>query len=344
MRIMGLDIGGANTDCCIYNINDDKCELIKTNKEYLPMWNNKEELESCLERFKKYEKLDVVIVTTTAELSDGYKSKEEGIHDITKKVMNVFNEEDIFFVTFNGLKDYEYVKENPLDMAAANWIATSHLIANIKKDCIFMDMGTTTTDIIPIKDSHEIAEGHSDLERLCSGELVYSGMLRTNIATIVNQIPVKNTFASVSSELFTITADLYRILNDITEEEYICDTPDNKAKDILSCKRRLSRLVCAQLDDFDDKEILEIAKYVKNEQVEQISKSLEKVVIKTGIEDVIITNYANATICKLAAEKLGLNVVMLEDYFTKDTINISPTVGAIQMYLDEKYTSKESIL
>jgi hypothetical protein len=35
---------------------------------------------------------------------------------------------------------------------------------------------------------------------------------------------------------------------------------------------------------------------------------------------------------------------MLEDYFTKDTINISPTVGAIQMYLDEKYTSKESIL
>ena len=344
MKIMGLDIGGANTDCCIYNITNNQCELIKTKKEYLPMWNKKDELEDCLERFKEYEKLDVVIVTTTAELSDGYKSKVEGIMDITQKVMNVFDDEEIFFVTFHGLKDYEYVKEHPLDMAAANWIATSHLIANIKEDCIFMDMGTTTTDIIPIRDSHEIAEGHSDLERLCSGELVYTGMLRTNIATIVNQIPVRDTFAGVSSELFTISADVYRILNEITEEEYLCDTPDNKSKDIISCKRRLLRLICAEMDDFDDEEIVEIAKYIKNEQVTQISKSLVKVVFKTGIEDVIITNYAKAPICKMAAEKLGLNVVMLEDYFTKDTINISPTVGAVQMYLDEKQPCRKSII
>ena len=342
MKIMGLDIGGANTDCCIYDISKDACKLVKSKKVYLPMWSRKEELEACLEEFKE-EMLDVVVVTTTAELSDGYTSKEEGINDISCKVMNVFKDSKVYFVTFKGLKSYEYVKKNPLDMAAANWIATSNLVAKIKDECIFMDMGTTTTDIIPIRNSHETASGHSDLERLCSGELVYTGMLRTNIATFVDKVPVREEHANVSSELFTITADVYRILGYITEEEYTCDSPDNRKKDVTSCKRRLLRLICAQLEDFNDEEVLEIAHFVEDKQIEEISQNLHKIVTATGIQDIVITNYAKAPICKTAAEKLGLNTILLDDYFTNDTLNISPTVGAVQMYLNEKYSDEEDV-
>ena len=80
-----------------------------------------------------------------------------------------------------------------------------------------MDMGTTTTDIIPIINKQNIAK-HTDVERLGSGELVYTGMLRTNIATIVHSIPIYNIDTSVSSELFTITADVHRILGNITKK------------------------------------------------------------------------------------------------------------------------------
>ncbi|RAP54122.1 MAG: hypothetical protein BZ137_03950 [Methanosphaera sp. rholeuAM130] len=335
LTIMGLDIGGANTDCCIYQINDDEITLLKSTKQYLPMWEKKDELEDCLKDFKKEFHVDAVIATTTAELSDGYKSKKEGIYDITSKVTKVFNDSTVKFVTFNGLKDYDYVKNHPLEAAAANWIATSHLISKINGNCIFMDMGTTTTDIIPIKNAKETSIGHSDLERLCSGELVYTGMLRTNVATITHKIPVRNKTATVSSELFATTADVHLILKNITRNEYTCTTSDREDKSATSCKRRLSRVVCADLDMLNDEEIVNIARFVEKKQIEQITEALEKVHSHHKLEDVVITNYANADICKKAAERLGLNVTSLNDYLNDDSLNVSPTLGCVQMYLDE---------
>ncbi len=335
LTIMGLDIGGANTDCSIYQLKDGNAELLTSKKEYLPMWQKKDHLEDCLTKFKEDYHVDVVVATTTAELSDGYKSKREGILDITKKVMNIFEGQTVKFVTFQGLKDYEYVTNNPLEMAAANWIATTQLISKIKDNCIFMDMGTTTTDIIPIKNRKEAATGHSDLERLCSGELVYTGMLRTNVATITHEIPVNNNVATVSSELFATTADVHLILNNITRNEYTCPTSDDEDKIPTSCKRRLARVVCADLDMLDDDEIKSIAEYVEKMQIRQIENALKKVCRANDVEDVVITNYANADICKKAADNLKLNVGSLNDYLEGDFLNVSPTLGCVQMYIDE---------
>ena len=344
LTIMGLDIGGANTDCCICKITEDGFEIINSIKEYLPMWQKKDQLEDCLERFKKDYSIDVVVATTTAELSDGYKSKKEGILDITNKVMDVYKDSTVRFVTFDLLKDYEYVQKNPLTMAAANWIATAHLISKINENCIFMDMGTTTTDIIPIRNSKVVSSGYTDLERLCSGELAYTGMLRTNVATITHHVPVNDTMATVSSELFTTTADVHRILGNITENEYTCSTSDNEDKSIISCKRRLARLICADLDMLSDEEIMKIAGYVEKKQIKQVKEGLKKVYEHNRLDDVVITNYANASICPKAAESLGLNVQLLNDYLDDDTINVSPTLGCIQMYVDEYLDKGISLL
>lgn len=333
MKIMGLDIGGANTDYIIYNINQTY-EVIESDKTYLPMWKEQQKLEDLLKKIENQYNLDVIIVTTTAELADGYQTKKEGIYDITQKVMNIFGNKTVKFVSFDGLKDIKEVKEDPLSIAAANWIATTCLISKIKENTIFMDMGTTTTDIIPVKNSHEVARGHSDLERLCNGELVYTGALRTNVATIVNSIPFKNKECPVSSEYFTITADVYSILNKINIKDYTCPTPDNNSKDVLSCKRRLARLLCSDMDFLSDDEITEIADYVYHEQIKQIEKGLRQVVNESRLDNVIITTYSNLDCCKKAAQNLNLNIELLTDYISLDEVNISPTVGAVQLYLD----------
>ena len=342
--IMGLDIGGANTDCCIYKITDNQAILIESIKQYLPMWEKKDELTKCLEGFKKRYPITVVITTTTAELADGYKSKKEGIFDITGKVMEVFDDCIVKFVTVNNLKDYEYVIENPLEAAAANWIATAHLISKINDTCIFIDMGTTTTDIIPIKNRCEIAQGHNDLERLCSGELVYTGMFRSNVATIVHEIPIDNHIATVSSELFANTADVHHILGNISQSDYTCSTSDNEDKSIISCKRRLARVVCADLDMLSDEKIIDIARYVEKQQINLIKNGLNKVYSKTKIDEIIITNYADANICTKAAAELGLKHTKLNDFIEADTINVSPTIGCVQMYIDEFLDEKINLI
>ncbi len=342
MKFMGLDIGGANTDCIIIEV-DDEFNILSTKKykQYLPFWKDYDKLPECLMKLSENDRdIDVICVSITAELADCYLTKKEGVLDISQKVVNTFKDKIIKFVTFEGLKDYKYVKENPLSAAAANWIGTVNTIKYIKNDCIFMDMGTTTTDIIPIKNRKEITTGYSDTERLGSGELVYTGLLRTNLACIVNEVPINNIPTKVSSELFTITADIHRILGHITEDEYTCDTPDGKAKDIISCKSRLSRLVCADIETLSDEQLEQMACYIYEKQVDQVTEALKKVVKKTGIETIIISDIGYGNICQRAAQKLNLDIINLSDYLSQETTSIITTIGAIQMYI-EKYISSE---
>lgn len=347
MKIMGLDIGGANTDCAIIELNDENNQIksIKKSKKYLPMWIKNDKLNECLQDLSKedIDSIDIICVSMTAELSDAYETKIEGVLDISKKVHDTFSDKIIKFVTFEGLKTYEEIQENPLIAAAANWIGTANAIKHIKNNCIFMDMGTTTTDIIPLINKENVAK-HTDVERLGSGELVYTGMLRTNLATIVHEIPINNINTTVSSELFTITADIHRILGHITQEEYTCDTPDKKGKDIVSCKRRLCRLVCADLDSLSDDTIEDMANYIYEKQIYQVTKGLIKVVEKTGLDTVVISDFGHGNICKKAAKQLGLNIINIENHMSKEATSIITAIGAIQMYVEETISSDFRVL
>lgn len=332
MIMAGFDIGGANTDCSIIEVKDNKIVNTKSSFKYLPMWKEKDNLGKCLKELVKDEKFDAVSVSMTAELVDGYETKKEGVMDVATKVINTFKDVPVGFVTFNGIKDYDELKKNPLDAAAANWIGTTSLIKFIKDDCIFIDMGSTTTDIIPIINGKECAEGHTDLERLCTGELVYTGMLRTNVATIVNELPIHGYYATVSSELFAITADVHTILGNIKDYDYSCQTVDGNNKDKTSCMRRISRVVCADLETVTEKEIQKIAEYIYKSQIEQVKNGLLKVVNRTNIHTVITTGLGMNSVCYSAAKNMDLQVINMEDYFSIEDCVVAPAIGAAYMF------------
>lgn len=337
MKIMGLDIGGANIDCAVVEIYENTAKIVETKRKYLPMWIENDKLSDNLKTIsKEISEVEIVCVSMTAELADSYLSKIDGVNDVINKVLKVYSDKKVYFVTVEGLKENNELKKNPIIVAAANWIGTVAVIKNIKESCIFMDIGSTTTDIIPIKNKKECALGHNDLERLSSGELVYTGMLRTNLATIVHEVPINNKNTRVSSELFSITGDIYRILNDITEEDYTCSTPDNQGTDLISCKRRLARLVCADLDLLNDDELYELAHYIKEKQICQIYDALSQVHSRTNINTVIVTSIGTGNLCEIAAKRLGLDVLSLENYLTKKASHVLTAIGAIQLYLDEK--------
>src|SRR6185503_8193489 len=73
----------------------------------------------------------------------------------------------------------DQARADPLRVAAANWAATAHLVAKTTPTCVLIDIGSTTTDIIPIIDGRVAVSGRTDPDRLASGELVYTGALRT---------------------------------------------------------------------------------------------------------------------------------------------------------------------
>ena len=222
--VLGYDVGGANTKAAVITTKDGKIEDIKEAIEYFPIWKEPEKLVNILLALKKRlgtNRLDALGVTMTAELSDAFATKREGVHKILNCIKEAFPNETVYVLTTNSeIVPFKLAEEQPLTVAAANWAATGWLVANVVKDCVVVDVGSTSASIIPIVNGQVAAKGKTDLEKLICGELVYTGSLRTNVATIVHSVPVKMGIAGVASELFALSADVHLVLGNITEKQY----------------------------------------------------------------------------------------------------------------------------
>ena len=338
MKIAGFDIGGANTDLAIIDFEDGEIKNIEVDFAYLPMWSNNNDLSQVLveliENICPVSDIDAVGISMTAELVDAYDTKKDGVLDVVKKCEDTFSC-PIAYVGVDGMLSKAEIEKTPLKAAAANWIATAQIATLISDNCIFIDTGSTTTDIIPIKDGVECAIGKSDFDRSATGELVYTGTLRTNLASFLDKVELNGKQYRVASELFAQTADVYMVLDLITEDDYVCDTFDGEGKSKLECARRIARVVCADLEMLSMDDIVEMSKFIHQKQVEQIADGLKQVVETQNLDLIVTTGLGKDILDKKAAELLGLNVKSMGDILTDEECVVAPAVGTAVMM--EKY-------
>lgn len=342
VNILGLDIGGANTKASFIQTQDATIKELNTLLEYFPVWKSgKEQLPRVLENLKKRLSnsivLDGVGVTITAELSDAYVTKKEGINHVLDCVVDVFGDVPIFVLDVEAnLSGVEEARKEPLKVASANWVATGWMISQVKRNCIVVDVGSTTTSIIPVVNGKIAAKGRTDLGKLQNGELVYSGSLRTNIATIVDAIPVRGNMTRVSSELFSQSGDVHLLLGNISEGAYNVETCDGRGKTRMEAAARLARVVCADTDMLSEQDIVEMAKFVYDKQIEQIAGGLkqvgERIKHKLPEKTVVVTGLGRKFLARKAAEKAGFaDIVDMKELLGDDAAVVSSSVGVALM-------------
>lgn len=328
--ILSFDIGGANTKAAV--IENQK--IICSSSYYFPFWKYKDGFENFLLKILKeniaINEVGAAGVTMTAELSDAFHNKKEGVSFILNCVENVFkkikNNIPIYVLSNDAkLITIDAAKKNPYSAASANWAATASYAAKKYKNGILVDIGSTTTDIIRVNDGKITNTGRTDIERLRSGELIYTGILRTNIAAIVNSVRIRNKKIPVSSEFFAATGDVYLILNKISEKGYTCETADGRDKNRNGCMARLVRVVCADTNELSGKEIVEMAEYIKEKQLVQIIKGIKKVKKNNKIENLIAAGIGSFLV-KEIGEQLRIPIIKL---------NINPA-GALGLMVEEK--------
>jgi len=342
VTVLGLDIGGANTKAALLITQNAATKELRTHLEYFPIWKDgKSQLPKVLEQLKEElansTGLDGIGVTITAELSDAYMTKKEGIYHVLDCVSQVFGEVPLFVLDVEAnLVSVKEAQREPLRVASANWAATGWITKQSIKNCIVIDVGSTTTSIIPIVNGKIAAKGRTDLEKLQNGELVYSGSLRTNVATIVNCIPVRDTMARVSSELFAQSGDVHLLLDNITKENYTVETSDGREKINREAAARLARVVCADTDMLTEQEIIDIAKYVYDKQIEQITCGLkqvsERIELQTQKKTVVVTGLGRDFLARKAAEKAGFETIVdMQELLGVDAAVVAPSVGVAFM-------------
>jgi probable H4MPT-linked C1 transfer pathway protein len=343
VNVVGLDIGGANTKISFIKAEDGNVKTVKVFCEYFPIWKRRiDELAPLLRNLRSKVAgsvgLDAVGVTMTAELSDAFQTKREGVNSILNSVEEAFRGVEILVLDVDAnLISCEDARSKPLRVASANWVATGWMVSKIFSNCIVIDVGSTSTSIIPIVNGRIVAEGKNDLEKLINGELVYTGTLRTNIAAIVNSVPVRGRFARVSSELFATSGDVHIVLGNIGVEDYTTDTADGRGRSRVEALARLARVVCADIEMLSEDEIVDIARYVYHKQVEQICDGLRQVYDRIkgltgpGIT-IVVTGLGRRVLAYKAAQEAGFkNIVDLGEILGPDVALASPCVGVALM-------------
>jgi (4-(4-[2-(gamma-L-glutamylamino)ethyl]phenoxymethyl)furan-2-yl)methanamine synthase len=305
--ILGLDIGGANTKAA--SSDGSLAESI-----YMPLWKNAPLIE-VLERYAELEP-EAVAVVITGELADCFSSKSEGIKSISTAVRKAFH----CPVHFWGVGGF-----GSKELAGANWSASAALLAREVGDSLFVDMGSTTTDIIPI--IGEPVAAHTDLQRLARGELVYMGMLRTNLGALLPSARIYGRSVPLSPELFAIAADIRLVLGEITAEGYTCDTPDGAEKNRDAALRRLARTVCADLDEIGERGALAIARQVRERQHNILLDALLRQTKKHNISRAVAAGIGEGIILE-AASFLGMECILLSEKYGRKISEIFPAYAA----------------
>jgi len=317
LNLVGWDIGGANIKAA--RLLWQAGEIVDSRVVVHPfeIWRKRENLPGMLEQIG--DELGIALtkamaVTMTAELSDTFRSKREGVLSILDTINQVFPNIPIYPLSLEGdFVPLSEARQHPLDFAASNWLASGLYVAHRHCDCILMDVGSTTTDIIPIREGRVICTGRTDMERLTSGELIFSGILRTNPNTIGGQVPINGRMCRVAAELFTLMADVYLWLGYISPESYTCPTADGRAKSRQASKERLARLVCADAEMLNKEQLFKLARYLFEKQLQQLIEALCQVLsrIDNGYQMPLAVAGAGAFLAAEAGTHLGITVLDL---------------------------------
>ncbi len=335
--LLGMDIGGVNIKCSSVPWSDvSQLGQAPSTKYFFPLWEKSTgELRNRLERIidehvaiarKRVDGAGIATIfpcaSITGELSDAFSSKREGIECITSSLSGALGaaqdrqpginiKRPRFVATDGTLKPLPDALANYRAVSAANWYATASWVGSFAPDCILIDCGSTTTDIIPIARGKPAPEGTTDIDRLRSGELVYTGVLRATIPSVAHVVPIRGEPVPVSFEKFALMADVHLILGNITMEQYDCGTADGRPNTIDASKKRLARVVCEDAVELGDDVIIEMARFLADAQVRMVQDGLERAVRRCGRAlPCVLTGLGETTLAMQAARQAGMTTIL----------------------------------
>jgi probable H4MPT-linked C1 transfer pathway protein len=271
---------------------------------------------------------DLHAVTMTAELSQVFRRKRDGVAFVLDAVAAAFPRADVrVFTTDGAFLTVEAARDAPLAVAAANWSATARVVARAAPTAVLVDIGTTTTDIIPLVDGVVRAAGWTDPDRLRTGELLYLGAVRTPVEAITHVVPLGSDDAGVSAEGFALAADVHLWRGTLEPSAYTAPPPDGRATTRDAAGERLARVVCADRELLDDAAIDRIADAVAAAQIRRTANAIGRVCARHPSVTIAIVTGVGDFIAAAAAEHVGLTVRRLADEWGRDAARAAPAAA-----------------
>ncbi len=307
VRWLALDIGGANLKA---SHKDGR-----STTEAFEVWRRPSELGKAIASLAATQPpFDRAAVTMTAELCDCYPTKAEGVLAILEAATQALGNRPLLIWGIDGrFHEPGVIRRRPLLAAAANWLALATAAARLAPENrgLLIDIGSTTTDIIPLDQGRAAVQGRTDTERLRTGELVYAGIRRTPLCALATELPYRQgPPTGLAAELFATTLDVYLTLGDLDPDPNDLATADGRGATIDAARDRLARMVGADRETFSGEDALELSRSAANCLFSRLAQAAHRVCEATiGRADVaVIAGSGEFLARRLAARVLGADL------------------------------------
>ncbi len=279
--LIALDIGGAHLKAALFASDGTLRDLIQ---EPCPLWLGLDRLNAALAVVRaRWGDPQRTVVTMTGELADLFDDRADGVRRIVAATQEALPRTALeIFAGPHGLIPIEAAPDHSDKVASANWYATA-LVAARAGDGVLLDIGSTTTDIIPLARGGPKHTGYTDGERLESGELVYTGAVRTPVMAVARTVPFAGRQRRLMAELFATMADAHRLTGALPEDADQHPTADGRDHSVLSSARRLLRMVGEDTGPTTIAAARQLAHCLAERQLRQIGDALDQVLSSTPV-------------------------------------------------------------
>jgi probable H4MPT-linked C1 transfer pathway protein len=282
--VLGWDIGGAHLKVAAV---DRSGKVIHVVQLPCPLWLGLDRLDAAISAaLANVPEAGTHAVTMTGELTDFFRNRAQGVKSIlTRLAKQVPVARTLVYAGPAGFLTPRAAARKTGAVASANWAASAQLVATLLPDALFVDIGSTTTDLVPIRGGVLRIRGFGDADRLACEELIYTGVVRTPIMALAERIPFDGQWIPAMAEYFATTADVYRLTGELPDGADQLPAADNGGKTVRDSARRLARMIGRDLESAPLAQWRQCARQLADLQLWQIRQACERVLSRTVAVD-----------------------------------------------------------
>lgn len=304
--ITGWDIGGAHLKAARADNNGHIIDVIQ---EPCPLWLGLSHLKEAVKRIhtRLNNQQDAAAITMTGELVDLFSHRQQGVEQIIDCMTEQLETEHIKIYSPSAWLSTQEAKQQWQQVASMNWHASAQLAATTVENGLFIDIGSTTCDIIPIKNHQACAQGQTDFDRQITRELLYTGTIRTPLIALAQQAPFKEKSVGLAAELFATTGDCWVLTNKLAPETIQDTSSDGQPWTESHCQQRLARLLGTDTDIADKQEWQKLATWFNQQQIKHIENACIQVISSASLKAQPLT-FIGAGVGRFMVKKVAENL------------------------------------
>ncbi|MCU7891416.1 MAG: S-layer protein [Candidatus Thiodiazotropha sp. (ex Ustalcina ferruginea)] len=282
--LLGWDLGGAH----IKTAHLDQTGCVRSVIQWpCPLWRGLDRLESGIDavmgKIGDWKELRHA-VTMTGELVDLFPDRASGVITLIDVMSRRFSKDALtIYAGKAGFLTPDKAMIGTSQVASANWLASVSLVAARLQEGLFIDVGSTTTDLIPFSGNLVRASGFDDHHRLAQQELIYTGIVRTPLMAVTPQVPFAGEWVPLMAEYFATTADIYRLTGELPEEVDLLPSADNGEKGMAGSTRRLARMLGLDADATDLEGWRRVSHFIAERQLGTLMEACERILSRPVI-------------------------------------------------------------